>query len=73
MTCRTDARIRYNPGMKKSASPRKSPKKNTRKGKSARRPWFWRLFLRVFFIGVVLLAGWMVYLDAVVTSRFEGR
>ncbi|ARM85604.1 penicillin-binding protein 1B [Marinobacter salarius] len=73
MTCRTDARIRYNPAMKKSASPRKSPKKNTRKGKSARRPWFWRLFLRVFFIGVVLLAGWMVYLDAVVTSRFEGR
>ncbi|WP_027830844.1 penicillin-binding protein 1B [Marinobacter sp. HL-58] len=59
--------------MKKSAPPRKSPKKNSRKGKSARKPWFWRLFFRVFFIGVVLLAGWMVYLDAVVTSRFEGR
>nr|WP_291827862.1 penicillin-binding protein 1B [Marinobacter sp.] len=24
-------------------------------------------------VGLVLLAGWMVYLDAVVTSRFEGR
>ncbi|NMT63331.1 penicillin-binding protein 1B [Marinobacter orientalis] len=59
--------------MKKSASSRKSPKKNNRKGKGARKPWFWRLFFRVFFVGVVLLAGWMVYLDAVVTSRFEGR
>ncbi|KPP99206.1 MAG: penicillin-binding protein 1B [Marinobacter sp. HL-58] len=73
MACLRDAGIRYNPAMKKSAPPRKSPKKNSRKGKSARKPWFWRLFFRVFFIGVVLLAGWMVYLDAVVTSRFEGR
>ncbi|MEP1213522.1 MAG: penicillin-binding protein 1B [Marinobacter sp.] len=73
MACLTDGGIRYNPAMKKSASPKKSPKKNGRKRKDARRPWFWRLFLRVFFIGVVLLAGWMVYLDAVVTSRFEGR
>lgn len=73
MACLTDAGIRYNPAMKKSASPKKSPKKNNRKGKGARKPWFWQLFLRVFFIGVVLLAGWMVYLDAVVTSRFEGR
>lgn len=73
MACLTAVGIRYNPAMKKSASPRKSPKKNNRKGKGARKPWFWRLFVRVFFIGVVLLAGWMVYLDAVVTSRFEGR
>lgn len=29
--------------------------------------------MRVSAIGVVLLACWMVYLDAVVTSRFEGR
>ncbi|MDY6840394.1 MAG: transglycosylase domain-containing protein, partial [Pseudomonadota bacterium] len=28
---------------------------------------------RLCTIGLVLLAGWMVYLDAVVTSRFEGR
>ena len=28
---------------------------------------------RLCAIGLVLLAGWMVYLDAVVTSRFEGR
>ncbi|MDL0432475.1 penicillin-binding protein 1B [Marinobacter sp. TBZ242] len=73
MTCLTDGWIGYNPAMKKSASPRKSPKKSNRKGKNARKPWFWPLFFRVFFIGVVLLAGWMVYLDAVVTSRFEGR
>lgn len=31
------------------------------------------MFIRVSAIGLVLLAGWMVYLDAVVTSRFEGR
>jgi len=29
--------------------------------------------MRVSAIGLVLLACWMVYLDAVVTSRFEGR
>nr|WP_303290361.1 penicillin-binding protein 1B [Marinobacter sp. SS5-14b] len=28
---------------------------------------------RVALLGLVVLAGWMVYLDAVVTSRFEGR
>nr|WP_261977566.1 penicillin-binding protein 1B [Marinobacter sp. F3R11] len=31
------------------------------------------MFFRVSAIGLVLLAGWMVYLDAVVTDRFEGR
>lgn len=31
------------------------------------------MFVRVSAIGLVLLAGWMVYLDAVVTDRFEGR
>lgn len=31
------------------------------------------MFVRVSAIGFVLLAGWMVYLDAVVTDRFEGR
>lgn len=56
--------------MAKSKTPRKSSRKTP---KSSRRPWFWRLFFRVSLIGLVLLAGWMVYLDAVVTSRFEGR
>lgn len=32
-----------------------------------------RLFLRLLIIFLVVLAGWMVYLDAVVTSKFEGR
>ncbi|WP_227519694.1 penicillin-binding protein 1B [Marinobacter sp. ANT_B65] len=31
------------------------------------------MVVRVSAIGFVLLAGWMVYLDAVVTDRFEGR
>ncbi len=56
--------------MKKTASPKKTPKKRSGSG---RKPWFWRLFIRVSLIGLVLLAGWTVYLDAVVTSRFEGR
>jgi penicillin-binding protein 1B len=57
--------------MKKSPSPKKAPRKRATTGN--RKPWFWRLFIRVSLIGLVLLAGWMVYLDAVVTSRFEGR
>ncbi|MFL1466483.1 penicillin-binding protein 1B [Marinobacter sp. HN1S83] len=59
--------------MKKTSPPKKSAKKKSGKGSSAKRPWFWRLFWRVSLTGLVLLAGWMVYLDAVVTSRFEGR
>ncbi|MGO1462849.1 MAG: penicillin-binding protein 1B [Oleiphilaceae bacterium] len=31
------------------------------------------MFIRVAAVGIVLLACWTVYLDAVVTSRFEGR
>ncbi|MGO1749448.1 MAG: transglycosylase domain-containing protein, partial [Marinobacter sp.] len=31
------------------------------------------MFTRLAAVGLVLLACWMVYLDAVVTSRFEGR
>ncbi|MDI9246593.1 penicillin-binding protein 1B [Marinobacter sp. CHS3-4] len=57
--------------MKKTASPKKTSRKPS--GKAGRKPWFWRLFIRVSLIGIVLLAGWMVYLDAVVTARFEGR
>lgn len=57
--------------MKKSASPKKTPRKRSSKGDQ--KPWFWRFFIRVSLISLVLLAGWTVYLDAVVTSRFEGR
>ncbi|WP_203298722.1 penicillin-binding protein 1B [Marinobacter sediminum] len=49
---------------------RKTPRKSPRNG---RRPWFWRFVFRASAIGLVLLAGWTVYLDAVITSRFEGR
>ncbi|MCM0614366.1 penicillin-binding protein 1B [Marinobacter sediminum] len=60
--------------MKKSNRTPRSNKKSPRKSSnSGRRPWFWRFFFRASAIGLVLLAGWMIYLDAVVTSRFEGR
>src|SRR5690554_1495918 len=56
--------------MSKSSTPRKkSPKSQPKR----RRSGLWRLLFRVALLGMVVLAGWMVYLDAVVTSRFEGR
>ncbi|HBM48919.1 MAG TPA: penicillin-binding protein 1B, partial [Marinobacter sp.] len=54
---------------KSSSSRKKSPKSRSGNQKSG----FWRFMLRAGALGLVLLAGWMVYLDAVVTSRFEGR
>ncbi|OZB11304.1 MAG: penicillin-binding protein 1B, partial [Marinobacter sp. 34-60-7] len=54
--------------MSKSRKPRKTVSKPSRK-----RSGFWRFVLRIGALGLVLLAGWMVYLDAIVTSRFEGR
>jgi penicillin-binding protein 1B len=60
--------------MKKTTSSSRANKKTPRKPSgNRRRRWFWRFFFRAGAIGLVLLAGWMVYLDAVVTSRFEGR
>lgn len=56
--------------MPKSKTSRKSPRKTTNTNRTS---GFWRLFLRLSLIGLALLIGWMVYLDAVVTSRFEGR
>jgi penicillin-binding protein 1B len=71
MRCRIRHWILYNPAMKKSSSPKKSPRRPS--GKGGRKPWFWRFFIRFCLVGLVLLAGWVVYLDSVVTSRFEGR
>ena len=52
------------------AKSRKSPpKKQSTKARSPRRRLWWRVAL----VAMVLLAGWVVYLDAIVTSRFEGR
>ncbi|AOY88950.1 penicillin-binding protein 1B [Marinobacter salinus] len=60
--------------MKKTSPPSRSSKKSPRKSsRTGRRPRFWRFFVRASVIGLVLLAGWVIYLDAVVTSRFEGR
>src|SRR5690554_761822 len=57
--------------------PKKSPsrRKKTPPRKSRRtfRQRLWSLSWRLGLIMIVLLAGWMIYLDAVVTSRFEGR
>ncbi|MFV8571849.1 penicillin-binding protein 1B [Marinobacter sp. SBS5] len=51
----------------------KSRKKSPKSQPKSRRSGLWRLLFRVVLLGLVVLAGWMVYLDAVVTSRFEGR
>ncbi|UDL04592.1 penicillin-binding protein 1B [Marinobacter sp. CA1] len=59
--------------MKKSAPAKKKSRKSPKKSPVARKRWFWPLVLRLTLVGAVLLAGWMVYLDAVVTERFEGR
>ena len=56
------------PSRPRKKSSRKSPRKP-----SGRRPWFWRLVFRASLVGLVILAGWTVYLDAVVTERFEGQ
>ncbi len=55
------------PGRKKPAPRKKDSAQPSRSSK------FWRIALRLALLGLILLAGWMVYLDAVVTSRFEGR
>lgn len=57
----------------KSSSPKKSRKPSKKPTANGRKAWFWGLFGRLSLVGVVVLAGWLVYLDAVVTSRFEGR
>ncbi|SFM03085.1 penicillin-binding protein 1B [Marinobacter zhejiangensis] len=60
--------------MAKSAKPRKNSKKpSPRKAPAARRGRLWGILGRLLLVGLVVLAGWMVYLDAVVTKRFEGR
>ncbi|HET8802876.1 MAG TPA: penicillin-binding protein 1B [Marinobacter sp.] len=59
--------------MKKSDASSRPPRKSPRKTRNGRRSRFWRLSLRLAAIGLALLAGWTVYLDAVVTDRFEGR
>src|SRR5690554_8099568 len=62
--------LRYNRDMSKSSSSRK---KSPRSRSGNRKSGFWRFMFRAGALCLVLLAGWMVYLDAVVTSRFEGR
>lgn len=62
----------YNPRMPKK-SPSKRRKSPARKSRPTFRQRLWSVLWRVGLVGLVLLAGWTVYLDAVVTSRFEGR
>ncbi len=56
--------------MAKSRKTRKSPRRGSgvRASRARRRLWW-----RVALVGLVLFAGWVVYLDAIVTARFEGR
>ena len=56
--------------MSKKTPPRK---KKTESSPRRKRSGLWRFLFRAAALCLVLLAGWMVYLDAVVTSRFEGR
>lgn len=59
--------------MKKTPNSRKPAKKRSNNASADRKRRFWRLARRTTLVGLVVLAGWVVYLDAVVTSRFEGR
>lgn len=68
----------YTAAMKKTDRAGKRGRKKTASGKqpaavASRRTGLWRILLRLALLGLVFLAGWIVYLDAVVTSRFEGR
>ncbi|MBM7063146.1 penicillin-binding protein 1B [Pseudomonas sp. UL073] len=57
--------------MTRSRSPR-SPRSRSRRGSSGMRPWLgWALKLGL--VGLVLLAGFAVYLDAVVQEKFSGK
>lgn len=58
--------------------PRKSARKSATKSArqdsdSARFGWLWRLLGRLFLIGLLVLAGYLVYLDSQVRGQFEGR
>ncbi|CAM3462613.1 penicillin-binding protein 1B [Parendozoicomonas haliclonae] len=64
--------------MTKNASPRKTtrakkpaPKKAVKKT----RRWLpsWRLLFRLALCGLVVLGAWLIYLDAVITSTFDGK
>lgn len=62
----------YNPRMPKK-SPSKRKKSSARKSRPTFRQRLWSVAWRLGLVFLVVLAGWTVYLDAVVTSRFEGR
>ncbi|MCH8499804.1 MAG: penicillin-binding protein 1B [Marinobacter sp.] len=54
--------------------PRKKTQSRTRKDRR-RSLWarLWRLTWQLALLALAILAGWLVYLDAIVTSRFEGK
>ncbi len=62
----------YNPRMPRKTPSKRKPTPPRKKATTSKRR-FWRFAGRLVLILLVILAGWMVYLDAVVTSRFEGR
>lgn len=59
----------------KKSAPKRSkgqPRKGKKPPRSRMRARIWAISWRLALLGVAILSGWMVYLDAVVTSRFDG-
>ncbi|MBM95915.1 MAG: penicillin-binding protein 1B [Oceanospirillaceae bacterium] len=53
--------------------PTRSRKRKTKPGQSSWSSRIWRWLWRLGLIGMVLLGGWMVYLDAQVRQQFDGN
>ncbi|MTI13616.1 penicillin-binding protein 1B [Sansalvadorimonas verongulae] len=59
---------------KKSASPRRKPRKN-KSSKSSLRRFLpsWGLIFKLGLTGMVVLGAWMIYLDGIITQTFDGK
>lgn len=55
----------------KPQSRKKKPRKAEQTTSMARKIWYW--LWRIGLVGMVLLGGWMVYLDAQVRQQFDGN
>lgn len=54
-------------------SPGQGQGQSRRARRSGRGPAVWRALLGAMFVGAVLLAAWLIWLDARITGQFEGR
>ena len=59
---------------RKTAKHRRTPRK-TKKQKQGFRRWLpsWSLLLKLGFCGLVALTAWTIYLDAIITTTFDGK